>query len=712
MKRFNLAVLTMLAGGVAAGAAEARVYSLDAIQSISFANPSFDFAAPKVALDGDAMIVLVGREGGRSALLYRRGADGRFTLVRTLLDVDGESGFSQAEVTMGSGIAAVKLDDVMHIYERNAQGDWVESETAGTPRPGPGLVTWGGTRFLAGRRCSYDADVYEKSAGSGVWRVVATLTTGLGSADCNHTPSLDLSGDVALIRVAPGADAYEFRRASATSWPRASTLTPPPGAVTAEGAYTLQAGTVVAPGGAVFRQQNGVWSLTSTVQPLNAANGAGSVLSPNLTGTGLYSLDFEFGLQSENPVYVYREAAPGRFEHTAVLQTFGSAGSFAAAGRLAAVGIYDFGNLWVEIFELPPPAPDALAVDFELRSDAEFRQTPGSQFAIANTGANHVYRQSSTVGESRAVFAGEWSTQSYVEADITPTAFDGNDRWFGLGVRYLDDSNFYYVTLRSSNRIQLKRMLNGTFTTLAERELPVSLNRTRNVQLRADGTALAVLVDGALVLWANDATIPRGRSALMTFRTRADFDNVIAGPTLPFNVAQKPFRSTFEAGRPMSETGGSWTYAEAPNGDIEGRAQTSTDGDARAVVGVATGDQIVKARIRLDRSGTSPSGTWFGLLARYVDSRTHYYLSVRSTGELQIRKQVNGAITVLESVPLTTTPGVFREYKLAVIGNQLHAYVDGRFVAGALDGEIPSGQYGFGMYRSAATFQNFDVTQP
>jgi len=73
---------------------------------------------------------------------------------------------------------------------------------------------------------------------------------------------------------------------------------------------------------------------------------------------------------------------------------------------------------------------------------------------------------------------------------------------------------------------------------------------------------------------------------------------------------------------------------------------------------------------------------------------------------------LNGTITVLKSVPFTATPGRYYDFKFVVIGNELHAYVDDVFVAGAIDNGIAEGQYGLATYRAAATFQNFFAYQP
>jgi hypothetical protein len=44
-------------------------------------------------------------------------------------------------------------------------------------------------------------------------------------------------------------------------------------------------------------------------------------------------------------------------------------------------------------------------------------------------------------------------------------------------------------------------------------------------------------------------------------------------------------------------------------------------------------------------------------------------------------------------------------------GNDLHAFVDGRLVAMAIDDALPRGKYGMGTNRAAATWRDFDVNQ-
>jgi hypothetical protein len=83
----------------------------------------------------------------------------------------------------------------------------------------------------------------------------------------------------------------------------------------------------------------------------------------------------------------------------------------------------------------------------------------------------------------------------------------------------------------------------------------------------------------------------------------------------------------------------------------------------------------------------------FGVLARYVDVRNYYYLSVRGSNQVQIRKIVDGVTTVLASAAFTATVGEMHDFELRALGNELHALVDGKVVATALDADLERGRH-------------------
>jgi hypothetical protein len=49
-------------------------------------------------------------------------------------------------------------------------------------------------------------------------------------------------------------------------------------------------------------------------------------------------------------------------------------------------------------------------------------------------------------------------------------------------------------------------------------------------------------------------------------------------------------------------------------------------------------------------TGTQP---WFGLFARYRDANNHYYVTLRNSNVISLRRLVNGITEVLDSAPFS-----------------------------------------------------------
>lgn len=116
-----------------------------------------------------------------------------------------------------------------------------------------------------------------------------------------------------------------------------------------------------------------------------------------------------------------------------------------------------------------------------------------------------------------------------VEADLRPTQFNGADRWIGLAARYVDANNYVYVTLRSSNTLQIKKLANGAIQTLASTTFPLATNTTYRVRLEAVGSRVRVYVNGEQKLEASDLSIAPGakRVGVMMYKTAAEVDNFL-----------------------------------------------------------------------------------------------------------------------------------------------------------------------------------------
>jgi hypothetical protein len=191
----------------------------------------------------------------------------------------------------------------------------------------------------------------------------------------------------------------------------------------------------------------------------------------------------------------------------------------------------------------------------------------------------------------------------------------------------------------------------------------------------------------------------------MTYKTSADYDNVVVSPSpqaqlFSDDVAYSPDAWTAVAGQ--------WAVTPYPN---EVRAQSSTTGGASAYTGNSNTDQSIYARVRetVIGTGTQP---WFGLLARYRDANNYYYVTVRNSGEIALKRLVNGTAQVLDSAPFTVSVNNWYELRLEAIQDQLRVYVGNRLVLEATDATFDEGRFGAVMYKAATNYDDVLVTQP
>jgi len=115
---------------------------------------------------------------------------------------------------------------------------------------------------------------------------------------------------------------------------------------------------------------------------------------------------------------------------------------------------------------------------------------------------------------------------------------------------------------------------------------------------------------------------------------------------------------------------------------------------------------------RARATGFSGQDRWFGIAARYVDESNYYYLAVRNSNTVSLRKLVNGAITVLGTAPLTVTPNTWYDLRLDAVGNELRAFVNGVQVLQAIDASHASGQGGILTYKTGAEYVDYLAWQP
>jgi hypothetical protein len=250
------------------------------------------------------------------------------------------------------------------------------------------------------------------------------------------------------------------------------------------------------------------------------------------------------------------------------------------------------------------------------------------------------------------------------------------------------------------------------FTTLARKPLAISAGGRYHVALKALGVQLQVYLNGAPFLFFIDDTLTHGRAALVAYRTQVDYDNVVVN-----QIGQSTIYDGFQScGLTPLQADAHWTVTGNGNWGCPSRVitQTSTAGDARAVVGAPTDDQVIRTRARAT-SFAPPAGSqerWFGVAARYRDAANYYYVSVRNSNTVSLRKVVNGAITVLGTAPLAVTPGTWYDLRVDAVGNDLRAFVNGVQVLQANDAAHPEGRGGVLTFRAAAEWENYLAWQP
>jgi hypothetical protein len=709
-------------------AAQARVHSLDNSQFLVPPNNDFPegFPAVAVAIDGDSLIVIADRIAGgaqtegRFAYLYRRAANGKWSYNRTLLQTTINPSLRRAGLAMKNSIAVIDLDSKASIWEKRS-GNWVQAETQGSIELPGGYAISGNSILIGGTGCNWDGFIYQKNTSSGQWRMTGRLPLQAGVCSQSLERDVELNYDYALINEPAGAVRVYRRNGTAVDWVSGGTFPLQGQSAGMGGSLALQNTLAAAPGSTIYRRNGAAWNLAGTLVPLDYDEGSGEAERVVYRDGVLLTVEGLGSKASSTRVHAYALDPAGAFREAAVLFTTGNSLDVDISGTTIAAATEDeLGRGAVQIFKLPTPlfAPDAIPNDFNAHDVSGFQQTVGSSFVLGGNRYNYIYRQPNTAGEAHSVLtATDWNSAQWTRALVRVNALNGADAWAGLAIRYVDADNFYAVVLHG-NTADLVRRLDGVTTVLDSGTFySVPANDWHHVRIGikdfTNGPLISVQIDEEVGFGATDSSLQHGRVALITRNARADYDDLYAAPTLELTTLSADERYPQE-GRPLTRIGGLWAPPDRNNIGVWPPAwrQLAVDGLALALGATSTDFQQVKISARLDSWGAANPVPWFGVIARYVDSANYYYASVRGTNQLQIRKVVGGVTTVLAATSLTVAPGDFHDIELQALGNELHALVDGKLVATALDDDIKKGRYGYATYHTAASFSSLVVSQP
>ncbi len=574
---------------------------------------------------------------------------------------------------------------------------------------------------------------YRKVNGS--WTVVATIggercddqfvDVNEGRAFVVHTPRVSVSQTSAVV----------FADTGAPSWPPVASIQGP---VTHGGAGAYGLGGTI--GGNLAHFDGGYFHRNIGS---NSWVSAGRLTEPEvelgifsrqgvLRGSYLLLRGFEqdYELPSTDPevfqewytLRAYRERPSGIFEYYAKLNADFDVIYWAASDdgrRVAAVSRNDNFNFVLPnrlyVFEIPDDAtfPGTQQDTFEAGNFARWTATAG-EFAVASTTSSRVLRQSSLAGDAGAhVTAIDWSDQS-IEADIRPLEFAGINRWFGLVTRRVDERNYYYVTFRSPDLISLRRLRDGVITELGATRAPAAFTpgRSYRVRLESVGDQHAVFLEGIPRLHAKDSTFTHGSPGVAGYRARFDVDNVIVSSGTRVLLRLDTDERHWTSLGPEGST--SWDQVREADGHSVMR-QSDNTGDVRWISKVAVGNQVVSARVRPMSYGTTTStqDAWVGIAAHLVDERNYYYVTLRKSNQLSLRRLVNGQIQVLATVPQPVATGTWYDLRLELIGTNIRAYVNGNLRIQTRDStRSGGGRNALLMYKTAADFASYVAYQP
>jgi pectate lyase len=176
-----------------------------------------------------------------------------------------------------------------------------------------------------------------------------------------------------------------------------------------------------------------------------------------------------------------------------------------------------------------PPATTTPALvtynyDFESGKPADWSPSSGKWSVV--TDGSKVYYQSKTAGLALAVSGTSTWTDQNVQAAVKPVQFSNTSEYVGIAARVQDASNYYVLTLRDANKIEIRKVVKGKSTLLASKAFTVKTGTAYTLRLRVNGSKLTGYVNGSQKLNVTDTTFTSGKVGLTTLNGSATFDQV------------------------------------------------------------------------------------------------------------------------------------------------------------------------------------------
>jgi hypothetical protein len=734
-RRAGVSALLLACVMLAPPLAAARPAVLEEVARLTSPDPAFRLTRA-IAVDGNDLLVVARildntTEAPIMLLHFERQSDGSWLSRGAVASHSAEGGFERQSVVLEGGIGAFIADyGLVAVVERTSAGWNTTSRIAGADELGRSseAAIFGRTIAIASRQTVF---LVEQDA-TGAWIATRTLPAPEGRCcDLYFGPDIEFVQNEGLV----GAPRFEapshtlvFDRVQG-QWQQTATLEGIPGTIVVDDRIALRGSAWNEPGDVLSfftRATDRSWTVRHALltDEWFADKRPGTVVVQGALAYAAASADDARALDAGS-ISVYSRPTATRFRHAATLvasdaSAGGQLGSAMAASgrRVAAFGLSapdpttGLRTETVYVFDVPSPLPTVARVQdtFEDLNSAGWTPWGFTNWSVVASGGTHVFRQTNTQGDARAIFDGFQGSNQSIQADLKVNALAGTaTHWAGLMARYTDSRNFYYL-MHNANTLQIRKIVNGVFAPIASTPFTLQVGRKYRFRLEAVGTWLRAYVDDRLMLTVRDTAHSAGRTGLTMWKASVEYDNVVITSSPYTTLHADSFNGTDdEKVTPPWVTSPANAWARTTTGAQVFR-QSVANGDARAVHGAPTNDQVVTTDIR--PTTFHASGGWAGLMARYVDTRTYYYAFLQSSGKVSLRRWMNGQITVLDEAPFAVTAGASYRMRLEAIGSDLRLYVNGQFVAEAVDTAIPQGRYGLVTYRAAAEFDNFNASRP
>jgi hypothetical protein len=329
--------------------------------------------------------------------------------------------------------------------------------------------------------------------------------------------------------------------------------------------------------------------------------------------------------------------------------------------------------------------------------------------------------QSATDQDARVLLNGSNWTDQVVEARVDASAFNPvGSSMVAVYARFNSIDDAYYLLMRSTGAVELKRIKGGTITTYAQTPAGTYDPLASHVlRLTVVGNSLRGYVDNSLVLSGtdNEWAFTSGKAAIGGWQSAFAIDNVVASPFPDASFTRDDFDGQNISNWSMAETGaGTWSASQVSGSGNWALEQSASTGNHRASRAVSGRDRSTQAKVRFV-TASDPKG-FIAVYARYQDVNNGYYVLLRNSRVLELKKIIGGVAAPIATVnlPANFDLAAWHTLRIDTSGGELttlKAYLDGQLqlIGSDVDSPFTSGSAAVGTYLTSAQFDDIVLSK-